>query len=706
MHGKFWVTTFLNIGVAAILIVASTGALGNNVVDGQMPGIQTGEIGPPLFEELIVYGSRTETAASALPGSAYKIGAEALALTRHRHIADALVRVPGVWLSRGNGQEHLTALRSPVLTGAGACGAFLMAEDNIPLRAAGFCNVNQLFEATSELAGRIEVLSGPQSVLYGSNALHGVINVVSPSYQGDSDGSTTLGVEGGSHDYYRTRLSHQNSKWYAGFDGVRSAGYKDNAGFDQQKLKLRHRTKATWRAGELNITTTAALTNLNQETAGFITGHDAYRDDSRKQENPNPEAYRDVRSQRLNIRFDYRPDSATQWVFTPYLRHTEMKFLMHFLPWQPVERNRHYSVGWQTAYRYHFDQQFTLHLGLDGEYTQGELQETQAAEFSPTIPAGVHYDYRVAAQVVSPYAALDWQVNDMTRLSAGLRYEWLSYDYDNRAASLSPCTDGVVCRFIRPDDTTDGYNNASWQLGLVRELGSVHQLYFNVSRGYRAPQVTELYRLQSGQLGSELDAETADNVELGLRGSAGHWQYTFAAYRMEKDDVIFQNSARQNVSGASTLHRGLELSLHWQADNKWYFDINASYAKHSYDSNMDISAVSIKGNDIDTAPRYTGSAHVGRRSTGEGFFAGSSVELEWVYLGSYYTDPQNQHSYRGHRLMNLRWQWQAAPHWQLGLRLNNVANTDYADRADFGFGQERYFVGEPRTGVIELNWHR
>ena len=294
----------------------------------------------------------------------------------------------------------------------------------------------------------------------------------------------------------------------------------------------------------------------------------------------------------------------------------------------------------------------------------------------------------------------------MTRLSAGLRYEWLSYDYDNRTASLSPCTDGVVCRFIRPDDTTDGYNNASWQLGLVRELGSVHQLYFNVSRGYRAPQVTELYRLQSGQLGSELDAETADNVELGLRGSAGHWQYTFAAYRMEKDDVIFQNSARQNVSGASTLHRGLELSLHWQADNKWYFDINASYAKHSYDSNMDISAVSIKGNDIDTAPRYTGSAHVGRRSTGEGFFAGSSVELEWVYLGSYYTDPQNQHSYRGHRLMNLRWQWQAAPHWQLGLRFNNVANTDYADRADFGFGQERYFVGEPRTGVIELNWHR
>ena len=183
MHGKFWPNKLLNIGVAAILIAASTGALAGNVANAQIPGVQTGKIETPLIEELIVYGSRTQTAASALPGSAYKIGTEDLALTRHRHIADSLVRVPGVWLSRGNGQEHLTALRSPVLTGAGACGAFLMAEDNIPLRAAGFCNVNQLFEATSELAGRIEVLSGPQSVLYGSNALHGVINVVSLPYQ-------------------------------------------------------------------------------------------------------------------------------------------------------------------------------------------------------------------------------------------------------------------------------------------------------------------------------------------------------------------------------------------------------------------------------------------------------------------------------------------------------------------------------------------
>ncbi len=75
----------------------------------------------------------------------------------HTHISEILSQTPGVWISRGNGQEHLTAIRSAVLTGAGSCGAFYFAEDGIPLRAPGFCNVNALFDVNAEQAERIEV---------------------------------------------------------------------------------------------------------------------------------------------------------------------------------------------------------------------------------------------------------------------------------------------------------------------------------------------------------------------------------------------------------------------------------------------------------------------------------------------------------------------------------------------------------------------
>ena len=48
-----------------------------------------------------------------------------------------------------------------------------MAQDGISLRAPGFCNVNQLFDANTEQAERIEVLKGPSTALYGSGTAHG-----------------------------------------------------------------------------------------------------------------------------------------------------------------------------------------------------------------------------------------------------------------------------------------------------------------------------------------------------------------------------------------------------------------------------------------------------------------------------------------------------------------------------------------------------
>ncbi|MEZ0149267.1 MAG: TonB-dependent receptor [Candidatus Reddybacter sp.] len=651
----------------------------------------------PFFEEVIIKASRTEQEASLWPGSVYRLDKSELELLRSRHITEALVRTPGAWISRGNGQEHLTALRSPVLTGAGACGAFVMAEDNIPLRAAGFCNVNQLLEATSELAEGIEVLAGPQSVLYGSNALHGVINVLSPALnEGVGVGETSrMAVETGSHDYYRSQLSHRTDNLYIGFDGTRDGGYKDDAGFDQQKAKLRYGLSR----GQLDMITTAAFTNLNQETAGFVRGDDAYKDSSRQRENPNPEAYRDVRALRVNTRFDYTLNETTQWAFTPYARHTQMEFLMHFLPWQPVEKNKHYSLGWQSEFKHQLNAALAVQLGLDGEYTRGELQEEQSEVFSPSIPAGTHYDYSVDASVISPFALLSWQVDTATTLSAGLRYEWLRYDYDNKATGITPCAGGANCRFIRPDDGTDSYNNASWQLGAVHRYYPNHSVFMNIARAYRAPQATELYRLQNGQQEVDLDAETLDSIELGLRGQADNWQYSIAAYWMEKDEVIFQDSQRHNISGASTLHKGIELAAHWSPGSDWYLKLNASYARHIYDSAIAISAENIDGNEIDTAPRYTGSAQVGRY-----FYGHSLVELEWQYLGSYYTDPENQHSYPGHQLVNMRAQLFIDHEWQLNLRINNIADVDYADRADYGFGQARYFIGEPRTAFVELVW--
>ncbi|MFT4820858.1 MAG: iron complex outermembrane receptor protein, partial [Candidatus Azotimanducaceae bacterium] len=96
------------------------------------------------------------------------------------------------------------------------------------------------------------------------------------------------------------------------------------------------------------------------------------------------------------------------------------------------------------------------------------------------------------------------------------------------------------------------------------------------------------------------------------------------------------------------------------------------------------------GNDIDTAPRNMGSGNIQWRMN-----AASQVELEWVHMGEYFQDPANNHTYSGHDLINLRFSVDVNEDWQLFGRVMNLTNTAYAERADFAFGNDRYFVGQP-----------
>jgi outer membrane receptor protein involved in Fe transport len=572
-----------------------------------------------------------------------------------------------------------------------------MAQDGISLRAPGFCNINQLFEVNSAQAQRIEVLRGPASALYGSNAVHGLINVITPEV--DSPMATSIGLEGGSHGYQRARFStqielaeNQQLKLYG--QGVSDKGYKDDSGFDQQKFNAIH-----YYSGEsFDSKTVLAISNLNQETAGFVKGDDAYRDSDAKKTNPNPEAYRDGQSLRLYSRIDIRNGDRLLQI-TPYFRHSRMEFLQHFLPWAPVEENGVRSVGVNALYQRDVGA-VTLSTGVDLDFTQGYLKEVQHEDFSPSKPIGVHYDYTVDAQVLAGFINARWQLSDATSLTAGLRFESTEYDYDNQTGNGSACAPDVAnCRFSRPADRSDRFNEWSPRLSMLTRLNADNSVYINLASGYRAPQATELYRLQEGQLVTDLDAEQLNSIEVGLRGQAGKFFYDVAAFAMRKDDVIFQDTERQNISGGKTRHEGVEAKLSYAITPAWQLGVSASYARHTYDSAIQISRSNIDGNDIDSAPRLLANTRL-RWAPREDF----RTELEWVFQDDYYLNPENTQQYPGHSLLNLRLSWDATPQWNTQLRIINLTDRDYADRADFAFGDERYFIGEPRAVFVGINY--
>jgi outer membrane receptor protein involved in Fe transport len=76
-------------------------------------------------------------------------------------------------------------------------------------------------------------------------------------------------------------------------------------------------------------------------------------------------------------------------------------------------------------------------------------------------------------------------------------------------------------------------------------------------------------------------------------------------------------------------------------------------------------------------------------------------EVEWQYVSSYFTDIENQHTYDGHGLLHLRLQYDWRADTTVTLRVNNLLDKAYADRADYTeFTEDRYFPGRPRSFML------
>jgi outer membrane receptor protein involved in Fe transport len=647
------------------------------------------------LERIVVTASRSKTALLTTPASVTRINQDVLELINHQHINQSLGRVAGTWISRGNGQEHLTALRSPVLTGAGGCGAFFMALDNISLRSPGFCNANQLFDTNSEQAQSIEVLRGPASTLYGSNAVHGVINVLSPDAFSSEPNYTSLRL--GRDDHAKVSVAYRaqsDDSAFGVFSNItQNNGYQQNSGYDQQKLSVVYERKGdVWQNKTL-----MDLANLNQETAGFVQGFEIFKDKQTRRTNPNPEAYRDAKSLRAYSKFS-RDLGQGQLSLTPFLRWNEMAFLQHFLPWKALEENKHASIGLQAQYRY-TKNNFTLITGVDTDFTSANLKETQAQDFSPSIPAGDHYNYDVDASQIGTFAQAEWQLDNFL-LTVGARAEQVSYDYNNLLADGSACTAEVeTCRFSRPPDQNVNFMVFSPTLSVLYALTPQQSLYVKATQGFRAPQASELFRLQNNQLNTNFEEEKIDALELAWRFFTDNVALSTTLFMQQKSNFIFQDADRQNIANGETQHKGIELSAKFDMSDTLYLSTNLSYANHEYTNEIELARISIKGNEIDTAPRTLGSVQLGWQVNPD-----LMTELSVQHTGNYYLNPENTAQYSGHNLIDINLRYTHSPQLVISATILNLLDEDYAERADFGFGSYRYFVGQPRRLLVSAIW--
>jgi iron complex outermembrane receptor protein len=166
---------------------------------------------------------------------------------------------------------------------------------------------------------------------------------------------------------------------------------------------------------------------------------------------------------------------------------------------------------------------------------------------------------------------------------------------------------------------------------------------------------------------------------------------------MNKDNFIFRDTSRQNVDNGKTEHHGIELDMKMDLHEAVTASVAFTWAEHQYDNNPALSATPLKGNTIDTAPETLGSMSIKWQVTPR-----QTHELEWVHIGKYYEDPENRNEYEGHDLLHLRGSLSMNNRARIFYKVMNITDEGYAERADFSFGSDRYFVGTPRSVYLGL----
>ncbi len=595
----------------------------------------------------------------------------------------------GSWISRGSGQESLISLRSPVLTGSGACGSFLILEDGLPIRPAGFCNVNNLFEVSTIFASKVEILKGPSSARFGGNALHGAINFQSLKIDADN----YLQTEVNDDESFKASFQYQEAtNWSLGIALDRDKGFRDASGFDQQKLafKSKNNTK-NWQA-----TTLLNLTNINQETAGYIS---SYKSSSRLT-NVNPEAYRDAKSLRLNTLLTQIKDNF-EFQLRPYLRYSKMDFIQHYLPGKPLEKNSQASSGLNFLMDVKNFPGHKISFGINFEMAAIQLEEfqenqlTTSSAFNNAVrPQGLHYDFEVDTNLFAMFLSHEFITDDDFKIFSNIRAERLNYDYDNLMLNGRTRADGSACGFggcyySRPADVDISFSDNSYRFGFSKKV-MTNEFFLQFSKGFRPPQINELFRLQKAQTLADLNSEKIDSLEFGILSTGDNFLNKFVLFSSKKNNYIYKDNDASTVAGGKSKHLGIEISGSVDVTPMLMIKYAWSFAEHLYDYSFSSIGV-YEGNLIDTAPRVQGSIFFNIFPLDK-----LTLQIEEEYLGKYFTDPANQYSYPGHYLTNFRGFYNLTSKLDINFSILNLFNKRYAERADYSsFSGQRYFPGLP-----------
>jgi outer membrane cobalamin receptor len=515
------------------------------VVDASAERRHLGDIGvdvSAVTESVVVSAAQVEIPLTQAASSVTVIAGDELVGRQVHTIADALKSVPGMTVVRYGGQGALTS----IFPRGGESDYTLVLIDGVPVNTFG--GDFDFAQLSTENVERIEVVRGPQSALFGSNAIGSVVRLVTRR-GGAPSGSAT--VEGGSFGSGRAGASASGSR--GAWDWGGSAEWLASDG----------RNGRTTEAGETienddyERTTGSIAGGWRGRGGAFVRGDLRLSRDERGFPGPfgsNPVgAYSgiDTISRGINDRLLASMTSVVP-VGDRVRMHGQVAhdrldsdFESPFGPSQLTSRRL--GVRWQA------DASLSEALDFSGglEYLRERAGSTFITGTSGVIP--------VKRQVTGYFAEARWRHRERLFLTTGIRLD------DIRRDTLEPDPFGFPPRPELPEDAVLSANPKVSVAWFARpDAASFTKLRASAGTGIRPPNGFEIAFTDNPSLKPERSRSLEAGLDQALAGGRGLIEAT--AFVNSYDDLIiavgsFQEASRfvtDNISNARS--RGLELS--------------------------------------------------------------------------------------------------------------------------------------------------
>lgn len=410
-----------------------------------------------------------------------------------KSVVDVLRRLPGVDIAQNGGMGQLSSL---FVRGTNSSHTLVLM-DGVRLNQAGISGSTDLSQIPIALVQRIEFIRGPRSAVYGSDAIGGVVNIITTR---DKDG-TTLGA------------------------GIGSNGYQNYNGSTQQKL------------GE-NTTVTAAGDYT------YTRGIDVVADGNN---GGVPQPDRDgFMSKTLYLALQHQFSDEVGGFARAYGYDNRTAYDGYYTPGSPlIDTRQLYSRTYDTGLRYEDGIYATQLIGSyshvkDYNYDPRYGQYDSSASLDDSDQYNLQWGNTFQVWKGQVSAGLDWQ-----RLTTEPGTSYLDDGYSQRNTGVYLTTQQKISDFtlegaVRSDDNSQFGQHTTWQSSAAWEFIDGYRLITSYGTAFKAPNLSQLY---SGFYGDpNLKPEESKQWEAGLEGLTGPLDWRLSAYRNDIDQLIDFNS--------------------------------------------------------------------------------------------------------------------------------------------------------------------